>query len=103
MVRDRRLELQDKLVEILGSKNVYFQPPESVKLKYPCIIYEWTNEKSAFADNRPYNRQRSYTVTVIDRNPDSEIPSKIADLPKCRFSRAYPADNLNHYIYNLFW
>ena len=37
---DRRNDLQKLLVEVLGSKNVYFQPPESVKMKYPAIVYQ---------------------------------------------------------------
>ena len=35
-----RLNLHNSLIEALGTKSVYFQPPESVKLVYPCIIYE---------------------------------------------------------------
>lgn len=35
----QRVDLHRKFEIALGSKNVYFQPPESVKLKYPCIIY----------------------------------------------------------------
>jgi len=30
-----RLELQNLLENILGSRNVYFQPPENLKLNYP--------------------------------------------------------------------
>ena len=31
---DRRLKLHEELCDILGSRNVYFQPPETVKMKY---------------------------------------------------------------------
>jgi hypothetical protein len=98
-----RLNLQAKLVSILGSNNVYFQPPESIKLQYPCIIYKRDDTVVNHADDLPYMRRTRYLVTVIDRNPDSEIPSKIAALPMCIFDRFYTADNLNHDIYKLFF
>ena len=35
-----RLDLDDTLREIMGDKgSVYFQPPENLKMKYPCIRY----------------------------------------------------------------
>lgn len=97
----RRLELQILLEEILGSRNVYFSPPESVKLKYPCIIYDKEDEIIRHADDIPYKRDDIYEVTVIDRNPDSDIPDKIAELPSCRFVRSFTSDNLSHHVYRL--
>lgn len=97
----RRKELQSLLEEILGSRNVYFSPPESVKLKYPCIIYSKEDEIVRHADDIPYKRDDVYEVTVIDRNPDSDIPDKIAELQSCRFTRSFTSDNLNHHVYRL--
>lgn len=99
----QRLELQTLLTSILGSGNVYFQPPPSVKMKYPCIIYKRDDAITNFADNKPYANKKRYQVTVIDQNPDSEIPDKIAKLPFCIFDRFYTADNLNHDVYNIFF
>lgn len=99
----KRTDLQTILEGLLGSRNVYFQPPESVKLKYPCIIYSRDYGETRFADNLPYNHQIRYKVTVIDSNPDSEILNKVVALPSCSFSRHYTADNLNHDVYNLYF
>lgn len=99
----RRLELQALLVDILGSNNVYFQPPPSVKMQYPCIVYNRDYEQANFADDKPYKHRKRYQVTIIDRNPDSEIPAKVAALPLCSFDRAFTADNLNHDVYRLFF
>lgn len=99
---DRRIDLHNILIGILGSKNVYFQPPPSVHLKYPCIIYERTRNSTRFADNIPYSVIRQYTITVIDSNPDSEIPDRIAGLSMCTMDRTYTADNLNHYVFNIY-
>lgn len=99
----QRLQLQSLLEEILGSSNVYFQPPSNIQMQYPCIIYKWDAADTIFADNSPYRFARRYQVTVIDRNPDSEIPDKIAALSLCKFDRFFTADNLNHDVFNLFF
>lgn len=100
---DRRLKLHQILVDILGSNHVYFQPPASVKLVYPCIIYQYETGDTQFADDQPYIFVRRYQLTVIDLNPDSEIPGKIAELSRCLNDRNYTVDNLNHYTFNLYY
>ena len=99
----RRLQLQDLLEEILDSTNVYFQPTTNTSLKYPCIVYQKDNETPFFANNSPYDVKNRYAVTVIDRDPDSEIPGKVSKLPMSRFNRHFVADNLYHDIYNLYF
>lgn len=98
-----RLDLHTVLTTVLGSDHVYFQPPESIQMEYPCIVYSRQNLNTLFADNVPYTTEKQYAVTVIDPDPDSLIPDKVAKLPKCRFSRHFTADNLNHELYNLFF
>lgn len=98
-----RLDLHDVLKEILGSDHVYFQPPPDVALVYPCIVYQRDLSQTIFADNAPYLNMLRYQVTVIDKDPDSDIPSKVAALPLCLFIRFYTADNLNHDVFNLFF
>ena len=98
-----RLELQTLLISLLGSGNVYFQPPPTLHLNYPCIVYNREDEEVQHANDKPYNRRKRYLVTVIDQNPDSAIPDKIAELPLCIFNRFFTADNLNHEVYKLFF
>lgn len=83
--------------------NVYFQPPTNVKLVYPCIIYQRDFADTKFADNEPYAHKLRYMVTVIDRDPDSDIPGEVAKLPMSVFSRFYIADNLNHDVYSVYF
>ena len=99
----RWLQLQSLLEDLLGSDKVYFQPPANVSLVYPCIIYKRDSSQTEFADNSPYYRKIRYQVTVNDKNPDSELPNKVAALPLCLFDRFYTADNLNHDVFNLFF
>ena len=96
----RRLKLSEVLHDICS--NVYFQPPESVKLKYPCIIYERRTGDTLFADDNPYRFAMSYNVTVIDKNPDSDLPEKVANLPMCRMDRCFISDNLNHSVFVIY-
>jgi hypothetical protein len=100
---NRRHQLQTLLESIVGSGNVYFQPPESVKLSYPCIIYSRSDGNTEFANDKPYTRRTEYDVMVIDKDPDSLIPEKISELPMCVFKQHYTKDNLNHDIYTLFY
>lgn len=98
-----RLDLQELLKGLLGTDNVYFQPPPSVQMSYPCIIYKRDNVDSVFADNKLYKHKTRYQVTVVDRDPDSSIHELVAALPMCSYDRFYTADNLNHDVYTLFF
>jgi hypothetical protein len=99
----QRADLQKILTDLLGSENVYFQPPPSIVMSYPCIVYRRDYASTSFADNLPYRRKKRYQITVIDADPDSEIPDKVANLPTCSFDRFFTADNLNHDNFNLFF
>ena len=99
----RRTDLQTLLENILGSKNVYFQPPSSVSMKYPAIVYSLNRIDKKSANDSSYIQSHSYAVTLIDKNPDSEFIDKLSSLSLCRFDRHYKANNLNHYVYTLYF
>lgn len=96
-----RLELQE-LLETL-TPNVYFQPPDNLQMQYPCIVYQRYKAISEFADNFPYAVNECYQVTVIDRDPDSDIPNKVKLLPSCIKNRFFVVNNLNHDVFNLYY
>jgi hypothetical protein len=100
---DRRLQLQNLLEETLGSNAVYFQPPANVQMEFPCITYSRDSTDTRFADNRPYRHIRRYDLTVIDRDPDTAIPDRVAELPMCLHARTFVANNLNHYVFTLYF
>lgn len=95
----------DKLHPLLLAitEHVYFQPPPTKQMEYPCIVYHRDNENAEHADNFPYTRKKRYQVTVIDPDPDSELPDKVGELPLCVFDRFFTADQLNHDVYKLFF
>lgn len=99
-----RLELHNKLKEVLGNDNVYFKPPESVKLEYPCFIYNISDVNVRHADNIKYSRMKRYQILHIYKNPDEDLIYPIQDaFLYSRFSRHYTSDNLNHDIFEVFF
>lgn len=98
-----RLGLQSKLEEILRSRQVYFQPPATVKMKYPAIVYTRDDFHTRFADDKTYHKRTRYTVTLIGASPESPYIDAIAELPMCRYIRFYTADNLNHDQFSIYW
>ena len=99
-----RLELQAAFEEILGSRNVYFQTPESVKMQYDAIRYALGGKDLIRANNKIYKSTNQYDGVVITRNPDTDIPDKlIAHFEMIRLGRPYTADNLNHYPFTLYY
>lgn len=99
----QRLDLQQILESILGSRNVYFQPPPSVKMQYPCIVYHLDNMPVDHADNVNFLTHKLYGIQLISRDPENPSWDKLAGLPYCRFVRFYAMDNLNHNIFNLYY
>jgi len=98
-----RTDLQMLLENALGSRHVYFQPPETVKMSYPAIVYGLAKMDGIHADNLTYVGLKAYQVTVIDKDPDSALPDRISELPYCRFDRYFTADKLNHYVFTLYF
>lgn len=74
-----RLQLQDELESILGSPNVYYQPPSSTSLKYPCIIYELDNTNVKAADNNKYIKVNRYHVKHLYKSLSNELKDSILD------------------------
>lgn len=99
-----RLELHEKLCAALGSRNVYFQTPESVKMKYDAIRYALGGKDIKHANNGVYKSTNQYEGVVITTDPDTTIPDKLlATFEMCSLGRPYTADNLNHYPFTLYY
>lgn len=103
MAQRTRLTLQTELENLLGSKNVYYQPPENLKMEYPCIRYSKSEIRDIYANNRKYISNDVYDLVVISKKPDNPVIKKILDLPYSEFDRHYVSDNLNHDIIRIFY
>lgn len=106
MAEQRRLELQAELEAVMGSLGkVYFEPDRNVKLVYPCICYFTSHTDYKYTNNLIYLGHRQYDVTIIDKDPDSDLPKLLEEhgFYRLRFDRAYLADNLHHFVYKLYY
>lgn len=98
-----RLELHTKLIELLGSKNVYYQPPGNELMKYPAIRYKRKDIDTKYADNKHYAKMNCYELIVISRTPDHPVIERLLELPYCSYDRSYVSDNLNHDVLTLYY
>lgn len=99
-----RLDLQLALEKIKGVRKVYFQPPASVRLVYPCVIYELSNKWSKRADDMRYIKGNRYQLKLIEKEADSPISELILDsFDYCSFDRAYTSNNLYHNVFTLYF
>lgn len=76
-----------------------------MQMNYPCIVYAQDSAKTEFADNSPYSLAKRYQLTLIGRNPDDImlLSDDIAQLPLSNLNRIFKADNLHHYVFNLYF
>lgn len=100
---DRRLELHEKLCELLGSRNVYYQPPETQKMVYPAIRYSKSDIDGRYADDRTYKKMTRYEIIVIDKKPDNPVIEQLLEFPYCSYDRHYVSENLNHDSLTLYY
>ncbi len=99
-----RLELHEELCEVLGTRNVYFQTPESVKMQYDAIRYALGGKDLKRANNKVYKSMNQYDGVIITRDPDTTIPDRLLNrFEMCSLGRPYTADNLNHYPFTLYY
>lgn len=97
----KRTDLSDILHTILD--HVYYQPPASIKMQYPCIVYSLSGERPTRADNRKYVNKKRYSVTVVDYDQDSSYPDMVGDLPYSSAEKPYTSDGLYHFPYTVYF
>lgn len=94
-----RLELHRLLLDVLGSENVYYQPPESFKMRYPCIVYSRADIDPLRADDSAYVKRHRYLVTFIGRDPDDLRVETLADIRGFSYDRHFVSDGLHHDVF----
>lgn len=99
-----RLKLHEELCEILGTRNVYFQPPASVLMKYDAIRYHLSGKDLKRANDKIYQNVNRYDGVIITRDPDTTLPDRILEhFEMCSFGTPYTADSLNHYPFTIYY
>lgn len=102
-MNDQRSSLSQMLHNIAGVKGIYYQPPNGTEMKYPCIVYERSDIRNVHADDNVYIQHHMWTITVIDKDPDSNIVQQVSMIRGIRFDRHFASDGLNHDIFTLFF
>lgn len=98
-----RLSLHNKFKELIGN-NVYFQPPASIRMSYPCIIYQIEPPDMKHADDIHYLFTNHYKVIYVDRDPDNDMKiTLLKSFPMMRMTNFMTVDNLNQYHYDLYY
>jgi len=100
----RRKQFQTVLEALMvGIGKVYFQPPEDLRMDYPCLVYELdSGTLRRAADNGAYNWIPRYQVTYIHTDPDSSVIEKLAALPNSSFNRHFATSGLNHDVFAIY-
>ena len=100
---DIRLTLHNELVELENCK-AYYQPPENLKIEYPCFIYKRIPGEQTRANNKMYKYWRCWEITFITKDSESTIrEAMLHRFSQCRHIRDYVSDNLYHHVFNLFY
>lgn len=98
-----RLELHEKLCDILGSRNVYHDPPSNIHLQYPCIIYKRSPADSRRADNIRYVNWYPYDVQIISKDPEFELfDTFLSYFDYGKESAPFVSDNLHHSNFTIY-
>lgn len=93
---DREREKLDNILRGIVGRNVYFQPPENLRMQYPCIIYRPSIVRIQHANNMPYTTFKGYELTFVHKDPDSPVVNELLKLQGIRYDRTYVVDNLIH-------
>lgn len=96
-----RISLHEKLCAALGSNHVYYQPPENLKMEFPCIVYSLQDMTHAMANNEKYIKNRTYKVIVITPQVDPEVVNLVENFDYCKFQQVYTADGMYHYVFRI--
>lgn len=102
-MQSSRLNLHKELVNILGDRHVYFQPPASISITYPCIVYSLSNIDDKKASNKSYLRHYCYKVTYISKDCDDDVVDKLMNFPMCSFANSFSTQGLNHYVFTIYY
>ena len=99
-----RLQLHEEFCNILGSRNVYYNPPESVKMEYDAIRYSKSAPDIKRANDKAYAVVNRYDGVVMTYDPDSEIPSELLKhFSMCSLGSGYVVNNLNHFPFTIYY
>ena len=101
------LRLRDILTECnvdLSEGHIYFQPPESLRMVYPALVYNVSRRDYEQADNQLYAQFLIWDLTWISKTPlDFVVDALLSQLECCVPTREYVSDGLYHTQLSLYF
>ena len=98
-----RAEVQKLLEEVLGSKNVYFQPPPNTSIKYPCFVFKFNKFHRRNADNTPYILTGCWEVHHMYKSVNNDLKEKMLFIaPWVEYDRRIVADGVYNDYYTIY-
>lgn len=102
-MNEKRKELQIILENILGSDQVYFQPPETIKMSYPAIVFSFDSIDNKKANNKQYITRFVFHATLITKSVNSDqFLNALLNLEYCSLDKPYMSDGLYHYPFTIY-
>lgn len=98
---DRRSALES-LLKLQGTNNVYYQPPSGEKMDYPAIVYTIIDISNTHANNAIYKQDVGYSITVLDKSPNSIIVQNVSKLATIKFNRAFKSSGIYHTLFTIY-
>lgn len=105
-IEERRIQLHEKLCSILGSRNVYYDPPENVKMQFDCIVYSLSQVNQVYANNFTYTYSPGYLITIVTRTPEAQtriVDELMKTFPYAGWDRVYVTDHLHHAVVSIYF
>jgi hypothetical protein len=98
-------EFHQELQELMGEEvKVYFEAPENLKIKYPCVMISRSNALTDYADNKPYHITKRYTVTLMSKTSDNEeYLDKLLEFPMSTYDRQFVNDSIVHDVFSIYY
>lgn len=88
----------------LGVNNIYIDPPENKRMKYPCVRVRLNTGRTRYADNKPHIFTPSWEIIYIGYEPDEEMVNNIMfAFSRISYTRHYTADGLHHNSFILYY
>lgn len=98
------IELQAEYAALEGVKNAYYQDPGDSSMHPPYVMIDESAPNDVkHADNVIFSKMKGYQITLVLRDPVSEIPDLVEALPYTRFDRKFRTNGLHHYTYIRFF
>lgn len=95
-------DLLHLLRQAVQHNQVYFQPPENLKIEYPAVVFHLSKIEIDHASDTPYKGAKEYSVTLITKDPEPDVIDEILKIPYSSLDTTYISDGMNHFVFTVY-